>query len=180
MAEPAMASILIVEDDPKQLRLYSKALRGYRLTCVATGSAALKSLAEAKPDLVILDHVLAEGERGTDFLPKLKLAAAHVPIIVISGSLNIKQQLKALQGPSGAHYVLEKPVDLDELEQTVETALTECGLGETVRMLQSLEKAEKIDASEPDRRFTERLARQHEILKRLRGSTERPNVSALS
>jgi DNA-binding NtrC family response regulator len=180
MTGTAMASILIVEDDPKQLRLYSKALRGYRLTCVATGSAALKSLAEAMPDLIILDHVLGEGEKGTDFLPRLKQAAAHVPIIVISGSLNLKQQLATLQGPNGAHYVLEKPVDLDELDRTVETALTECGLGETVRMLQSLEKAEKIDAAEPDRRFTERLARQHELLKKLRGTTDRPNISGLS
>ena len=180
MTGTAMASILIVEDDPKQLRLYSKALRGYRLTCVATGSAALKSLAEAMPDLIILDHVLGEGEKGTDFLPRLKQAAAHVPIIVISGSLNLKQQLTTLQGPNGAHYVLEKPVDLDELDRTVETALTECGLGETVRMLQSLEKAEKIDAAEPDRRFTERLARQHELLKKLRGTTDRPNISGLS
>src|SRR5581483_10018077 len=47
----AMASILIIEDDPKQLKLYAKALRGYRLTCVTTGEAALKSLAETKPDL---------------------------------------------------------------------------------------------------------------------------------
>lgn len=175
-----MASILIVEDDPKQLRLYSKALRGYRLTCVPTGTAALQSLTSGTPDVIILDHVLAGGERGTDFLPKLKLAAAHVPIIVISGSLDIRQQLQALQGPAAAHYVLEKPVDLDELERTVETALTECGLGETIRMLQSLDRAEKIDAAEPDRRFTERLARQHDLLKRLRGTTDRPNVSALS
>jgi len=180
MAETALASILIVEDDPKQLRLYSKALRGYRLTCVSTGTAALKSLAERAPDVILLDHVLAEGERGTDFLPRLKEAASHVPIIVISGSLNLKQQLKTLQGPRAAHYVLEKPVDLDELEGTVESALTECGLGEAVRILQSLEKAEKMDASEPDRRFTERLARQHDLLKKLRGSSERPNVSALS
>jgi len=180
MTGTAMASILIVEDDPKQLRLYSKALRGYRLTCVATGSTALKSLAEAMPDLIILDHILGEGEKGTDFLPRLKQAAAHVPIIVISGSLNLKQQLATLQGPNGAHYVLEKPVDLDELDRTVETALTECGLGETVRMLQSLEKAEKIDAAEPDRRFTERLARQHDLLKKLRGTTDRPNISGLS
>ena len=35
-----MAKILIVEDDPKQLKLYGRALRGYRLTCVATGSSA--------------------------------------------------------------------------------------------------------------------------------------------
>ena len=180
MAESGTAAILIVEDDPKQLRLYSKALRGYRLTCVATASAALKSVKEAAPDLILLDHILEGGERGTDFLPQFKEAAAHVPVVIISGSLNIRQQLKMLQGPRSAHYVLEKPVDLDELEQTVETALTECGLGEAVRTLQSLERTEKIDASEPDRRFTERLARQHDLLKKLRGSTDRPNVSALA
>jgi len=180
VAETAMASILIVEDDPKQLRLYAKALRGYRLTCVSTGTAALRSLADHTPDVILLDHVLEAGERGTDFLPRLKEAAAHVPIIVVSGSLDIREQLKALQGPRAAHYVIEKPVDLDELDQTVETALAECGLGETVRMLQSLERSEKLDVSEPDRRFTERLARQHDLLTKLRGATERPNVSALS
>ena len=180
MAETAMASILIVEDDPKQLRLYSKALRGYRLTCVSTGTTALDSLREAVPDLILLDHVLAEGERGTDFLPRLKEAAAHVPIVVISGSLNLRQQLQTVQGPRAAHYVLEKPVDLDELERTVEIALTECGLGEAVRMLQSLEKTEKMDEDEPARRFTDRLARQHDMLKKLRGTTDRPNVSAFS
>lgn len=178
--EPTMASILVVEDDPKQLRLYGKALRGYRLTCVTTATAALNTLSQSVPDLVILDHVLAEGEKGVEFLPRLKQAAAHVPVILISGTLRIKEQLKALSGPHSAHFVLEKPVDLDELEKTVEIALTECGLGEAVRMLQSLEKAEKIDTDEPDRRFTERLARQHEILKRLRGSADRPNISALS
>ena len=66
------------------------------------------------------------------------------------------------------------------VDQTVEIALTECGLGETVAALQSLERAEKIESSEPDRRFTERLARQHEMIKRLRGATERPNISGLA
>jgi CheY-like chemotaxis protein len=180
MAGTAMASILVVEDDPKQLRLYAKALRGYRLTCVTTGTAALKSLADHIPDLILLDHVLEAGERGTDFLPRLRESAAHVPIIVISGSLNLRQQLKALQGARAAHYVLEKPVDLDELDDTVQTALTECGLGEAVQTLRSLERAEKLDVSEPDRRFTERLTRQHDLLKKLRGTSERPNVSAFA
>lgn len=175
-----MASILIVEDDPKQLKLYGKALRGCRLTCVASGSAALQSLAQAKPDLIILDNILDAGERGADFLPRLKAAAAHVPVIMISGTLQIRDQLQVLQGPRSAHYVLEKPVDLDELEKTVEIALTECGFAETVAALRSLEQAEKIDVSEPDRRFTERLARQHEMIKRLRGATERPNISSLA
>ncbi len=175
-----MASILVIEDDPTQLRLYSKALRGYRLTCVANGTAGLASVHEAAPDLIILDHVLADGERGTEFLPRLKEIAAHVPIIVISGTLDIQGKLKALQGPHSAHYVLEKPVDIDELEKTVEIALTECGVGETIHVLQSLDRAEKLSGEEPDRRFTERLARQHELLKRLRGSDDRSNVSQLS
>ena len=175
-----MASILIVEDDPKQLKLYGKALRGYRLTCVSTGSGALRSIAETRPDLVILDNILEAGEKGLEFLPKLKAAAAHVPVIMISGTLKIREQLAALQGPRSAHYILEKPVDLDELDRTVEIALTECGLGETVAALQSLERAEKYLPSEPDRRFTDRLSRQHEIIKRLRGGTERPNISGLA
>ena len=180
MNTTATASILVIEDDPRQLRLYSKALRGYRLTCVASGTAAFEALRDSIPDVIILDHVLADGERGTEFLPKLKATAAHVPIIIVSGTLNIKEKLKALQGPHAAHYVLEKPVDIDELEQTVEIALTECGLGETVRVLQSLERAEKLSGEEPDRRFTERLARQHQLLKRLRGSDDRPNISQLA
>ena len=175
-----MASILIVEDDPKQLRLYGKALRGYRLTCVSTGSSALAAIAEARPDLIILDNILDAGDKGVELLPQLKAVAAHVPVIMISGTLQIREQLAALQGPRSAHYVLQKPVDLDELDRTVEIALTECGLGETVAALQSMERAEKFSASEPDRRFTERLSRQHELIKRLRSGKERPNISELA
>lgn len=174
------ASILVVEDDPRQIRIYSRALRGFRLTCVSNATAALKSLHERIPDLIILDHILAAGERGVEFLPRLKELAAHVPVIVISGTLDIKARLKALQGPRSAHYVIEKPVDLDELERTIETALTECGMAETVRELESLERAERIEENEPERRFVERLARQTDLLNRLRRLNEKPNISALA
>lgn len=176
----ATAAILIVEDDPAQLRIYARALRGHRLICVATGTAALTALAESTPDLIILDHVLADGERGAEFLPRLKAVAAHVPVIVISGSLDIRSQLKVLQGPRAAHYMLEKPVDLDELEATIQTALNECGLAETVRELESLERSEKIDENDPERRFVERLSRHAELLRRLRGADQKPNISTLA
>ena len=180
MGERAVADILVVEDDPAQIRLYSKALRGYRLTCVATGSAALEQLERHVPDVIILDHILANGERGTEFLPQLKDAAAHVPIIVISGTLDIKGRLQALQGSRSAHYVIEKPVDIGQLRETVRRALDECGLDETVRALQSLERAEKIEHTDPERRFTERLARQNQLLKRLREASEKPNITHLA
>src|SRR3989442_976724 len=72
------------------------------------------------------------------------------------------------------------PVRAIELTAIVEKALTECGFGETVRALESLERAEKIENNEPERRFIERLSRQHQILNQLRHTSERPNVSALS
>lgn len=178
-AGTTMASILVVEDDPKQLRIYGRALLGYRLICVSSGTAALQVLEESLPDLVILDHVLEGSERGLDFLPLLKQKAPQIPVIVISGSLNVKQQMASLSGPRSAHYALEKPVDLDELDRVVEIALTECGMAEMVHWLKSLEQLDKIDGDEPDRRFTERLARQHEILKILRGADMKPNISQL-
>lgn len=180
MKPTAAASILIVEDEPRQLRHYLKTLSRYQVTAVRNGTAALAAMAEHTPDLIILDHVLEGGEFGTDFLPRLKGIAAHVPVVIISGTLDMRGRMAALQGPLSAHFFLEKPVDLDELDATVEKALAECGLGEAVRMLQSLEQAEKIDANDPERRFTERLSRQHELINRLRHSADKPNISTLA
>jgi DNA-binding NtrC family response regulator len=180
MSQRCVADILIVEDDPAQIRLYSKALRGYRLTCVSTASAALAQLEAEVPDVILLDHILADGERGTDFLPRLKDAAAHVPIIVISGTLDIAGKLAALQGSRSAHFVIEKPVDVEQLRSTVSKAIDECGLDETVRALESLERAEKIESTDPERRFTERLARQNDLLKRLRSADGKPNITHLA
>ncbi len=180
MEQAPTATILIIEDEPKQLRYYAKTLRRYRLLSATTGTAALELLENEKPDLILLDHILAGGEKGAEFIPRLKDRVAHVPIIVISGTLDIQGRLAALQGPNSAHYVLEKPVDLDELDALVAKALSECGLGEVVRLLRSLEEAEKIERNDPERRFTERLARQHELINRFRGNPQPLNVSALA
>ena len=180
MPERVLANILIVEDDPQQLWFYSRTLRGYRITCVPNASAALAEIERKIPDLIILDHVLAGGELGVEFLPRLKALAAHVPIIVVSGTLDIQRKLQALQGPRAAHYVIEKPVDLDELEKTVEIALTECGFAEMVSMLQSVERAEGKEASVPEHQFTERLARQHKLLLQLRNASAKPNITHLA
>ncbi len=174
------AAILIVEDDPEQVRLYSKILRGHRLTLRTRASEALRVLEESCPDLVILDHVLAGGESGLEFLPRFKEFAAHVPVIVISGTLDVRAQLAALQGPLAAHYVLEKPVRLEQFEAVVAEALTRCGLGEVVAQLRSLERLEKETTTEPERRYTERLTRQHDLLNHLRQGTAEDTVAALA
>ena len=173
-------NILIVEDDDLQYEIYDEALAKYRLTRVLNCSQALKKIPADPPRLVILDHVLAEGELGLDFLPALKELLPHVPIVIISGALEVRQQMGALQGPRRAHYCLPKPVDVNDLRRVVETALKECGDAEVVRQFEALERSRRTDAEELFSRSTDRLARQNRILELLGKSMDRPNISALA
>jgi hypothetical protein len=103
-----------------------------------------------------------------------------VPIIIVSGALEVRQQMAALQGPRRAHYCLPKPVDVRELQRTVATALRECGQAEVVRQFEALERARRPDVQELLSRSTDRLSRQNHILEIVGTSKERPNISALA
>src|ERR1051326_9177547 len=87
--------------------------------------------------------------------------------------------MSALQGPRRAHYCIAKPVDLNELAATVETALKECGETEIVRQFEALERSMRVDVQELLSRSTDRLSRQTQIRQMLAKSDERPNISAL-
>jgi DNA-binding NtrC family response regulator len=172
--------ILIVEDDDLQYEIYEEALAKYKLIRVTNGSQALAQIPKNQPNLLILDHVLSEGELGLDFLPEFKELLPFVPIVVVSGALEVHQQLKALQGPLRAHYCLPKPVDIHDLKRTVATALKECGEQEVVRQFEALERARRVDALDLFSRSTDRLSRQNRIRELIGKSRERPNISALA
>lgn len=173
-------SILIIEDDDLQYEIYEDALSAYQLVRTRTASDALGLVAVNPPNLVILDHVLSQGELGLDFLPEFKELLPFVPIIVVSGALEVHQQLNALQGPRRAHYCLTKPLDIHALKRTVATALKECGEKEVVRQFEALERSHRVDASELFSRSSDRLSRQNQIRDSLAHSLQRPNISALA
>jgi DNA-binding NtrC family response regulator len=175
-----MVRILIVEDDDLQYELYEEALKGYELVRFSKASEALQVLAVTQPQLIILDHILAGGEQGLDYLGEYRELLPYVPVIIVSGVLELHQQISALQGPRRAHYCIDKPVDLHQLRQTVEVALQECGETEVVRQFSALERSKRIDAQELLSRSTDRLSRQTQIRQTLVESGERPNISALS
>jgi DNA-binding response OmpR family regulator len=176
----AKPSILIIEDDDLQYEIYEDALSEYELTRVRTGSEALALIARNPPRLIILDHILDSGELGLEFLPELKELIPHVPIIMVSGAMEVQQQIEALQGPRRAHYCINKPVDIAELARTVKTALLECGEAEVLRQFEALERSKRIDAEFLFSRSTDRLSRQTEIKRIVSQSQDRPNVSALA
>jgi DNA-binding NtrC family response regulator len=172
--------LLIIEDDDLQYEIYEETLARYRLTRATNCTAALRLLAADPPGLIVLDHVLSRGERGLDFLVEFKQVLPHVPIIVVSGALEVRQQLAALQGPRRAHYCLPKPVDVHELAATIAIALAECGDKEVVRQFEALERSRRVDALELFSRSTDRLNRQNRIMAMVAAAAERPNISALA
>jgi len=173
--------ILVIEDDDLQYELYEESLApNYELVRVVTGRKALSVAAQQPPDLILLDHILEEGDLGLDYLPELKELLPHIPVIIVSGAMEMEQQMEALQGPRRAHYVLKKPVDLKELNRTIDTALKECGVTEVLRQFEALERSRRIDAEFLFSRSTDRLSRQTEIRRLVSNTRERPNVSALA
>lgn len=172
--------LLIIEDDDLQYEIYEESLSAYRLSRALNGSDALAKVSLDTPDVLILDHVLAGGELGLEFLPEFKELLPHVPIIIVSGALEVRQQMAALQGPRRAHFCLPKPVDIHELKRTIATALKECGDTEIVRQFEALERARRVNAQELLSRSTDRLSRQNRIIEIVGKSRERPNISALA
>ena len=152
----------------------------FELKRARSGTEAIKYASNFVPEVIVLDHVLENEELGLDFLPDFQLMMPHVPIVVVSGALEVQQQIEALQGPRRAHYCLPKPVDIHVLKNTIQTAVSECGEKEVIKQFESLERSKRSDIETLLSRSTDRLSRQHQIRLRLEDSKQRPNISALA
>lgn len=119
----AAKRILIVDDDPLVRRTVRTVLesQGYHCSEVEHGGAALHWLEREKVDLVISDsHMPVLG--GLEFLRTLlKRAENRIPVIILSGTLDLHERKKAVQ--YGAYAVLEKPCNFRELVLTVSQAV---------------------------------------------------------
>ncbi len=172
--------VLVIEDDDLQYEIYEDALASYELMRANTCTEAFVLVRKTPPHVIILDHILGGGELGLEYLPQFKELLPHVPIIVVSGALEVQQQIQALQGPRRAHYCIAKPVDVHELQRTVKEALEQCGEAEIIRRFEALERSKRIDVEALLSRSVDRLSRQTEILTMVKKSEGRPNVSALA
>jgi DNA-binding NtrC family response regulator len=172
--------VMIIEDEDLQYEIYEECLGQFELKRARSGTEAIKYASNFVPEVIVLDHVLENEELGLDFLPDFKQLMPHVPIVVVSGALEVQQQIEALQGPRRAHYCLPKPVDIHVLKKTIQTAVSECGEKEVIKQFESLERSKRSDIETLLSRSTDRLSRQHQIRLRLEDSKQRPNISALA
>lgn len=106
--------ILIAEDDPAVLKLYSRYAekRGHTVLVAQDGAEALVVAASELPDLILLDVAMPKLD-GRDVLRQLKATARtrEIPVLVVTASGG-EQSLRTLLSELGAADILEKPVDL--------------------------------------------------------------------
>jgi DNA-binding response OmpR family regulator len=108
--------VLVVEDDAVQAYLVTEALAGSgfgEIRVVTSALAASEALVDWRPDLVILDLVLPDG----DGMSLLRLVGTNgtlaIPVLVVTGESDPDRRVLALE--RGASDLVTKPFNLMEL-----------------------------------------------------------------
>jgi two-component system, OmpR family, KDP operon response regulator KdpE len=117
-----LKKILVVDDEPAQLRLVEQLLtgKGYGVIKAGSGEEAIRMVYESKPDLVILD-VIMPGIDGWQTCRCIR-EASDVPVIMLTGKRNSEDDIvRGLE--CGADEYLAKPVGNRELMARVRTEL---------------------------------------------------------
>jgi two-component system KDP operon response regulator KdpE len=114
-------TILIVDDEPPIRRFLrsSLAAQGYRVVEADSGAAALRQIAETRPDLIVLDLGLPDRD-GIDLIREIR-QSAETPIVVLSVRDDEKGKVQALD--LGASDYVTKPFGTEELLARVRAAL---------------------------------------------------------
>ena len=141
---------ILVVDDEKNIRSSLEGIlkdEGYRVRGIATGEELLKQVAQAVPDLVILDVWLL-GMDGLQTLEEVKRLHPELPVIMISGHSTVEAAVKATK--LGAYDFIEKPLSLEKTVLAVRNALDRQRLELENRALrQTLEQRYEIVGESP-------------------------------
>lgn len=114
--------ILIADEDPDLRAALEEFLTesGYQAIAVADDTRALEAIAQASPDVVLLDISMA-GLAGIEALSAIRALAPRAAVIMVSAVADIEIARRALA--RGAFDYAVKPVDLAYLRESIEAAL---------------------------------------------------------
>jgi DNA-binding response OmpR family regulator len=112
--------ILAVDDEANVVRLLRIRLGalGYEVVTAPDGEAALRRIAEEKPDLVLLDVMMPKMD-GFEVLRRLKAdpETEKIPVIMLTARGQFADLAHGYG--EGAHWYFHKPFDMEELERFV-------------------------------------------------------------
>ena len=115
------SKILLVDDEVVFTQNMAKLLttRGYIVTAVNSGDAAIQALEEKDFDVVVLDLKMP-GMDGITTLKEIKKLGLFTETLILTGHGSIDTALEAIK--IGAYDYLTKPCEIDELVAKIEGA----------------------------------------------------------
>ncbi len=115
--------VLLIDDNPSQLTIRELVLRdaGFPVSIATNVEGALALLRSpalaSRLGVIVTDHVMP-GASGADFVRELRRVNSRVPVIVVTGMVEVEQEYDALNVA-----FLHKPCPPPELIQAVRDAM---------------------------------------------------------
>jgi len=115
------ATVLVIDDEENARHIITNYLtpKGYEVIGVPTLGEARACLQRGSADIVLLDVQLPDGY-GPNLLSETRHMAFRPPIILITAYGDIDMAVEAMK--NGAHDFLQKPIQLIQLEQSIQRA----------------------------------------------------------
>jgi two-component system KDP operon response regulator KdpE len=114
--------VLVVEDEPRVVRLISEVLKAvsYQVVTAVSGESAIEMFALEQPDLVLLDILLPHGPNGYEVCRRIR-EFSNVPVIMLTAKAQESEMLRGFD--VGADDYLTKPFSAKELIARVRAVL---------------------------------------------------------
>ena len=127
-----MPRILIVDDDANITQALTDRFkaRGFTVSSAASGKEAFSMISRERPDAVLLDLQLPEGD-GFWVLKRLREESIEATVVVITAFGTVDKAVQAMQ--EGAYDFIQKPFEPKLVEETVRRALERTTLKRAVR-----------------------------------------------
>ncbi len=124
MAETDKATLLLVDDEPVNLRVLKQVLKDdYRLVFAKNGQEALRLATEKQPDLILLDIMMPD-MTGIEVCTRLKQDAScqRIPVIFVTALNDQADEAAGLD--AGAVDYITKPISPPVVKARVKTHLS--------------------------------------------------------
>lgn len=118
-----MARILIVEDNPDNMKLFRAILmmKGHTVTALPSGDGLLDALAQSNPELVLMDIQLP-GRDGFELLTEIR-ASPFAKVIVVALTAHAMSGDREKARDAGFDEYITKPIDISTFPELVTRAL---------------------------------------------------------
>ncbi|PQO30321.1 sigma-54-dependent Fis family transcriptional regulator [Bremerella cremea] len=114
--------VLVIDDDPSVATVVTSALSQdeVRIQHAETGANGLQQLVQFRPDVLILDHLLPDGE-GLQILGRVNRIDARLPVLFVTARNSSELAIEAMK--QGAFDFLSKPLQLEKIQEKTQQAL---------------------------------------------------------